>query len=416
MSGQGMSFADDIEKFVYGSDPITVETLERFVREHYRSLPDDVVAEVTSRFDLNLTRFAFPPIIGAQKAAAHVARKALRYARRRHVCYDVAHPHHGVCQDPARCTVRGHARAGRWAGQPYVPGWLRAIAERIERHHARSGVEPQCQIIVLTTGPTDAEDGSSTRDMIAAAKSFTRVAGFRWDHLLSSTNPRRKADRRIIRYSGADFLLEARVELVPSGVAPSTLAYQSSMDSVTIPDSSVCQTITPLWTVRWLFAYYGPPLDQDAVSRLEKRWRKHPRNRGRAHVSCSFQSMLSSHAALNRIQLYRLAGLDLPGPERAMLDYLRADSGIRRVFRLGAGRRQLAFAKKLWKDALAITDRQMLAAAVANEPWAKAIVGARDWREAMRKLKDKHDRELAHRYRWKHRRETVYPGLLRQGL
>jgi hypothetical protein len=168
-----------------------------------------------------------------------------------------------------------------------------------------------------------------------------------------------------------------------------------------------------------VFAYYGEPLGGDAISHLRKRWLRHPRNRGRSGVNCTFESVQSHPQALNRMQLYRTACLELPGAERVRLARLRSDHGLKRAFRLGAARGQLKTAKRLWKEALEITDQQMCAVPVSQEKWAKVIVGARNWRQAMFRLPghaNRPNRQWAYKYRWKRRREEVYPDLLHQEL
>lgn len=343
-----------------------------------------------------------------------ILREILHYASsRREPCYDTNHPRHGVCRDANRCVVPGHPERNKWAGQRYIPAWLKAMAEKIDRDHpTTSGIAREWQIIVLSTGPTAEEDGQSLEDMLTAARSFSRVHGFRWDHFLTKTNPRRKRDNRVIK---ADkFLLEARVELVPARTVSGTVAYRTSNDmNNSLRQHSVCHpTSESGWGIQWVFAYYGEPLDEDAMSRLQRRWLKHPRNRGRSGVHCIVSAMPNAGAALSAIQLYRTPALGLPGRERVQFARLRAECGLKRVFRLGIGRGQVKVAKRLWKTALAITDRQMFTSAVSGEDWATAIVGALDWREAMCRLSNQADRKLAFFYRWKYRREVIYPKLL----
>ena len=38
--------------------------------------------------------------------------------------------------------------------------------------------------------------------------------------------------------------------------------------------------------MQFCFLYYGPELDAEACARLEQRWTRQPRNRGRSLVSC----------------------------------------------------------------------------------------------------------------------------------
>jgi hypothetical protein len=382
---------------------------------------EDAREEILALYADSLRQFCLHNPVTEASASAAILSRTLHYASAyREPCYDFNHPHHGVCQDPTRCVVPRHAQDGRWAGQRYVPPWLQAIAEKIDQHPTPSGDKRQWQTIVLSTGPTAAEDGQSNEDMVAAARLFSRSYGFRWDHLLTKTNPRRKRDNRIIKAD--QFLLEARIELVPAGTVSGTLAYRKNTHTKNKPIGvrSVCQPApAPAWDIRWVFAYYGEPLDQDTESRLRARWLRHPRNRGRSGVSCSFESVQSHTQALHRMQLYRTACLELPGAARVRLARLRSDCGLKRVFRLGAGRGQLKTAKRLWKEALEITDQQMFASPVSQDNWAKAIVGARNWGQAMFRLAGRSkqaSREWAFKYRWKQRREVVYPKLLHKEL
>ena len=414
---KGISLAQSGSQIVTGT--ITTQIAERELRMACPHLYQDLDAreEILARFDDALCH-------STNETSAQVLDRVLRYAStRREPCYNLTAPRYGVCQDPIACVVPRHARNCRWEGQRYVPAWLRTMAEKIDQHPTSSGANRQWQIIVLSTGPTTAEQGQSNEAMVACARCFSRLHGFRWDHLFCWTDPRRKADRRIIKSPRDEYLLEARVELVPYRTVAATLPYRRSRDSKRkpIPVHTVWQPpeAQPTWGIRWVFAYYGEPLGQDTSSRLRARWLRHKRNRGRSGVICSFEPVQNHAQALNRMQLYRIACLESPGAARVKLARLRYDSGLKRVFRLGASRRQLKTAKRLWKEALEITDQQMFASPVSQEKWAEAIVGAGNWRQAMSRLPgeaNRPSRQWAHDYRWTQRREVVYPELLRQEL